>query len=186
MTYLLRCRGCVTFALDRDRAGFFIAERERETSRSRVIFQHADRTDGRGAREPGERRHSRVHTTAQVTERANEVASRAGVYPRPSRRLPRCYERRRTKRIRESVITENAPLAMKGSERKRQRERERERGSARGRKRERVSDEFIARALLPRPRRRATLDPSGIERRACHRSSVRRHRRRRRRRTATP
>lgn len=48
LAYLFRHRGCITFAFDRNRAVFLSS---RETSRSRVIFQHADRTDGRGDRE---------------------------------------------------------------------------------------------------------------------------------------
>lgn len=55
---------------------------------------------------------------------------------------------------------------MKGSKRKRNRRRERKR----------LLNETIARLLLSRPRRRATLGPSTIERRACHYPFFRRQR----------
>lgn len=56
-----------------------------------------------------------MRNTAHRPSRFNEIAS--GIYSRPSQRVPRCFERRCTKKLHESAITENASFAMKGSER---------------------------------------------------------------------
>ena len=80
----------------------------------------------------------RIITVTQVKV-FNEVASRAGVYPRPSRvQTPRCCERQRTKRIRESA---DGPRSRRTicHERNRKQSKERLRplrNSQRGRERE--------------------------------------------------